>query len=104
MSCFKTFWGYFLLFGYFRHFLAIFEEWHLVTLDLDMFSALLWQKLKNNVWPLGKIQAMLGATKEQRREYKAKFVDMDVEFARMRERLETMNLILDDIQVRINVV
>ena len=24
---------------------------------------------------------------------------MDVEFARMRERLETMNLILDDIQV-----
>ena len=25
---------------------------------------------------------------------------MDVEFARMRERLETMNLILDDIQVR----
>ena len=69
-------------------------------MDLDMFSALLWQKLKNNVWPLGKIQAMLGATKEQRREYKAKFVDMDVEFARMRERLETMNLILDEIQVR----
>jgi len=46
----------------------------------------------------GKIQALLAATKEQRREYKAKFVDMDVEFARMRERLETMNLILDDIQ------
>lgn len=41
----------------------------------------------------------MAATKEQRREYKAKFVDMDVEFARMRERLETMNLILDDIQV-----
>ena len=52
--------------------------------------------------PLGKIQAMLAATKEQRREYKAKFVDMDVEFARMRERLETMNLILDDIQVSSN--
>ena len=54
-------------------------------------------------WPspclVGKIQALLAATKEQRREYKAKFVDMDVEFARMRERLETMNLILDDIQV-----
>ena len=48
----------------------------------------------------GKIQALLATTKEQRREYKAKFVDMDVEFARMRERLETMNLILDDIQVR----
>ena len=48
---------------------------------------------------IGKIQALLAATKEQRREYKAKFVDMDVEFARMRERLETMNLILDDIQV-----
>ena len=47
----------------------------------------------------GKIQALLATTKEQRREYKAKFVDMDVEFARMRERLETMNLILDDIQV-----
>ena len=48
----------------------------------------------------GKIQALLATTKEQRREYKSKFVDMDVEFARMRERLETMNLILDDIQVR----
>jgi hypothetical protein len=47
----------------------------------------------------GKIQALISATKEQRREYKAKFVDMDVEFTRMRERLETMNLILDDIQV-----
>lgn len=48
----------------------------------------------------GKIQALLATTKEQRREYKAKFVDMDVEFARMRERLDTMNLILDDIQVQ----
>jgi len=46
----------------------------------------------------GKIQALSTAMKEQRREYKSKFVDMDVEFARMRERLETMNLILDDIQ------
>ena len=45
------------------------------------------------------MQALLTATKEQRREYKSKFVDMDVEFSRMRERLETMNLILDDIQV-----
>ena len=43
---------------------------------------------------------MASATKEQRREYKSKFVDLDVEFARMRERLETMNMILDDIQVR----
>ena len=48
----------------------------------------------------GKIQALVSATKEQRREYKSKFVDLDVEFARMRERLETMNMILDDIQVR----
>ena len=47
----------------------------------------------------GKIQALVSATKEQRREYKSKFVDLDVEFARMRERLETMNMILDDIQV-----
>ncbi len=46
----------------------------------------------------GKIQALAGQSKEQRREYKAKFLDMDVEFARMRERLETMNLILDEIQ------
>ena len=45
------------------------------------------------------MQALMTATKEQRREYKSKFVDMDVEFSRMRERLETMNLILDDIQV-----
>ena len=49
---------------------------------------------------VGKIQALASATKEQRREYKSKFVDLDVEFARMRERLETMNMILDDIQVR----
>ena len=47
----------------------------------------------------GKIQALVSATKEQRREYKSKFVDLDVEFARMRERLETLNMILDDIQV-----
>ncbi len=51
----------------------------------------------------GKIQTLAGATKEQRREYKAKFLDMDVEFARMRERLETMNLILDDIQVSLGI-
>ena len=49
----------------------------------------------------GKIQALISTTKEQRREYKAKFVDMDVEFARMRERLETMNMMLDDVQVSV---
>lgn len=46
----------------------------------------------------GKIQALASATKEQRKEYKAKFVDMDVEFGRMRDRLETLNLMLDDLQ------
>jgi len=57
------------------------------------------QKVKDiKVEAQGKMQALLTATKEQRREYKSKFVDMDVEFSRMRERLETMNLILDDIQ------
>ena len=38
-------------------------------------------------------------TKDQRREYKSKFVDMDIEFQRMRERLENIHLILDDMQV-----
>ena len=38
-------------------------------------------------------------TKDQRREYKSKFVDMDIEFQRMRERLENVHLILDDMQV-----
>ena len=47
----------------------------------------------------GKLQALQSVTKEQRREYKAKFVDMDIEFQRMRERLENIHLILDDMQV-----
>ena len=48
---------------------------------------------------LGKLQALSGVTKDQRREYKSKFVDMDIEFQRMKERLETIHLILDDMQV-----
>ena len=51
---------------------------------------------------LGKLQALSGVTKDQRREYKSKFVDMDIEFQRMKERLETIHLILDDMQVCIN--
>jgi hypothetical protein len=47
----------------------------------------------------GKIQTLANATREQRREYKAKFVDMDVEFGRLKERMETLNMILDDMQV-----
>ena len=47
----------------------------------------------------GKLQALSGVTKDQRREYKSKFVDMDIEFQRMKERLETIHLILDDMQV-----
>ena len=50
---------------------------------------------------LGKLQALSGVTKDQRREYKSKFVDMDIEFQRMKERLETIHLILDDMQVNI---
>ena len=48
---------------------------------------------------VGKLQALSGVTKDQRREYKSKFVDMDIEFQRMKERLETIHLILDDMQV-----
>ena len=47
----------------------------------------------------GKLQALSAVTKDQRREYKSKFVDMDIEFQRMKERLETIHLILDDMQV-----
>jgi hypothetical protein len=47
----------------------------------------------------GKIQTLANATREQRREYKSKFVDMDVEFGRLKERMETLNMILDDMQV-----
>ena len=47
----------------------------------------------------GKLQALQSVTKDQRREYKSKFVDMDIEFQRMRERLENVHLILDDMQV-----
>ena len=68
--------------------------------SFHLFCLSLWYCRHDLDFFPGKIQALLATTKEQRREYKSKFVDMDVEFARMRERLETMNLILDDIQVR----
>jgi hypothetical protein len=35
----------------------------------------------------------------QRREYKSKFLDMDTEYSRLKERMENMNHMLDDIQV-----
>ena len=47
----------------------------------------------------GKIQALASAARDQRREYKAKFVDMDVEFQRMKDRLEMLSTILDDMHV-----
>jgi hypothetical protein len=48
----------------------------------------------------GKLQALAAATRDQRREYKAKFVDMDVEFQRMKDRMEMLSTILDDMHVR----
>ena len=42
---------------------------------------------------------MQAVSKDQRREYKSKFVDLDIEFQRVKERLETIHLILDEMQV-----
>jgi hypothetical protein len=39
----------------------------------------------------------------QRREYKSKFLDMDTEYSRLKERMENMNHMLDDIQVFRNI-
>ncbi|TRY80886.1 hypothetical protein TCAL_04708 [Tigriopus californicus] len=47
----------------------------------------------------GKLQALGSTTRDQRREYKAKFVDLDVEFQRMKDRMEMLNMILDDMNV-----
>ena len=60
-----------------------------------------WLKL---LTPLGKLQALASATRDQRREYKAKFVDLDVEFQRMKDRLEMLNVILDDMHVSENLL
>ena len=35
----------------------------------------------------------------QRREYKSKFLENETEYSRLKERLETMNMMLDDMQV-----
>ena len=50
----------------------------------------------------GKLQSLSASNRDQRREYKSKFVDLDVEFQRMRDRMETMNQMLDDLHVSLN--
>ena len=47
------------------------------------------------------IHEIAHVTREQRREYKSKFVDLDVEFQRMRDRMEMMNQMLDDLHVSV---
>ena len=42
------------------------------------------------------------SNRDQRREYKSKFVDLDVEFQRMRDRMEMMNQMLDDLHVSLS--
>ncbi len=49
---------------------------------------------------VGKLQALVSTTRDHRREYKAKFVDLDVDFQRMKERLEMLSMILDDMHVK----
>ena len=48
------------------------------------------------------MQSLSASNRDQRREYKSKFVDLDVEFQRMRDRMETMNQMLDDLHVSLN--
>lgn len=43
------------------------------------------------------------SSRDQRREYKGKFVDLDVEFQRMKDRLEMLSVILDDMHVNYNI-
>lgn len=62
-----------------------------------------WSHLQPSIiWEYfsGKLQALGSTTRDQRREYKAKFVDLDVEFQRMKDRMEMLNMILDDMNVR----
>ena len=40
-------------------------------------------------------------TREQRREYKSKFLEVETDTSRMKERLETMNLMIDEIQEKL---
>ncbi|XP_023325625.1 uncharacterized protein LOC111699245 [Eurytemora carolleeae] len=49
----------------------------------------------------GKIHELAHVSREQRREYKAKFLDMDTEYTRLKERMETMNQMLDEVQEKL---
>lgn len=40
-------------------------------------------------------------TREQRREYKAKFLEVETDSHRMKERMETMNFMIDEIQEKL---
>jgi len=46
----------------------------------------------------GKIHEIAHVAREQRREYKSKFLEVETETARLKDRLETMNHILDEMQ------
>ena len=47
------------------------------------------------------IHEIAHVTREQRREYKAKFLEVETDTSRMKERLETMNLMIDEIQEKL---
>ena len=49
----------------------------------------------------GKIHEIAHVTREQRREYKSKFLEMETETSRLKERMETMNLMLDEMQEKL---
>ncbi len=48
----------------------------------------------------GKLQSLAHAQREQRREYRARLVDVDVELQRGRDRMEHLSMALDDLHVR----
>ena len=47
------------------------------------------------------IHEIAHVTREQRREYKSKFLEVERDTSRMKERLETMNLMIDEIQEKL---
>ena len=47
------------------------------------------------------IHEIAHVTREQRREYKSKFLEVETDTSRMKERLETMNLMIDEIQEKL---
>ena len=49
----------------------------------------------------GKIHEIAHVTREQRREYKSKFLEVETETSRLKERMETMNLMLDEMQEKL---